>query len=284
MEFLIVTGLSGSGKSRVVDALEDIGFYCVDNMPPTLMSKFYELCFQAELEKIAVVTDIRGRELFARLSAELEEMRAAGKKYRLLFMDCEDQTLLNRFKETRRKHPLADKFTSIGLAITAERRMLSPIADCADYLIDTTHLTPSQLKERITQMFCGESSASMVVHILSFGFKYGASTESDLTFDVRCFPNPYYIEQLRPLTGKDKPVRDYVLGCEDVSQFLVRLYDMIDFLMPLYLKEGKSELVVAVGCTGGKHRSVTISEELAKHLTERGSRVVVTHRDIGKTR
>lgn len=282
MEFLIVTGLSGAGKSQVMNALEDIGFYCADNMPPSLMMKFHELCAQAELEKVAVVTDIRGRDLFKQLSGELEKMRLAQYRYNILFIDCADTVILNRFKETRRKHPLADKYTSLVNAIAAEREMLAPICDISDYLVDTTQLTTAQLKTRICEMFSGDNSGSMVVHIVSFGFKYGPHSESDLMFDVRCFPNPYYIPELRPLNGLDSPVSEYVLACDDVSAFLEKLHSLVEFMLPLYLKEGKSELVIGIGCTGGKHRSVTIAEELGRHLKQRDFRVVVSHRDIGK--
>lgn len=283
-EFLIVTGLSGAGKSIVVNALEDSGYYCVDNMPPMMILRFYRICMKSdEFDKVAVVTDIRGGEPFKTLITDLEVLKIQGNPFKVLFMNCSEDVLLNRFKETRRKHPLAEDYgESIETAIQAEVKMLEPAYKMADYLIDTTELSPTQLKNRVKDMFGGDVSEQMVVHIMSFGFKYGPNREADLLFDVRCFPNPYYVPELKHRTGLENCVREYVLKDEITRGFVVKLYDMIDYLLPLYKKEGKSELVVAIGCTGGKHRSVTIAENLGAYLMAKGNKVVITHRDITK--
>lgn len=285
MEFVIVTGMSGAGKSRAVAALEDIGYYCVDNMPPKLLPKFAELCLQSEdkLSRVAMVVDVRGGQMFDDLFEGLAALRSMGGDYRILFLDCDDQVLARRYKETRRQHPLiSDMITTVHDAITAERVMLKSLLDRANYRIDTTHLSTSQLKEQVTDLFLGDTTKAMMVQCLSFGFKYGYPSEADLVFDVRCFPNPFYIPELKQKTGLDKEVRDFVLDNEETQGFIRRLYDLIDYLLPLYRNEGKSQLVVAIGCTGGKHRSVTLAEELAGHIAKDGTKVTVSHRDIGK--
>lgn len=285
MEFLIVTGLSGAGKSIVINALEDSGFYCVDNMPPMMILRFYRICLksQEEFDKVAVVTDIRGGEPFRTLITDLEVLKIQQNPFKILFINCSEHVLLNRFKETRRKHPLADEYEdSIEAAVKAEIDLLKPAYKMADYLIDTTELTPTQLKNRVKDMFGGHASQQMVIRIMSFGFKYGPNREADLLFDVRCFPNPYYVPELKYHTGLESCVREYVLKDEVTRGFVTRLYDMIDYLLPLYKKESKSELVVAIGCTGGKHRSVTIAENLGAYLISKGNKVVISHRDITK--
>ena len=285
MEFLIVTGLSGAGKSLVVDALEDIGYYCVDNMPPVMILRFYRICLnsQEEFDKVAVVTDIRGGEPFRTLITDLEVLKVEKKPFKVLYINCSKHVLLNRYKETRRKHPLAEEFEgSVEQAIEEEIRMLEPAYKMSDYLIDTTELSPAQLKERVKEMFGGSVSAQMVIRVMSFGFKYGPNKEADLIFDVRCFPNPYYVPELKHHTGLESCVREYVMNDDSTMGFLSRLYDMIDYLLPLYQKEGKSELVVAMGCTGGKHRSVTIAENLGGYLASKGNKVLISHRDINK--
>lgn len=285
MEFLIVTGLSGAGKSIVINALEDSGFYCVDNMPPMMILRFYRICLksQEEFDKVAVVTDIRGGEPFRTLLTDLEVLKVQQNPFKVLFINCSEHVLLNRFKETRRKHPLADEYEdSIETAIHAEIAMLEPAYKMSDYLIDTTELSPTQLKNRVKDMFGGNVYEQMVIRIMSFGFKYGPNREADLLFDVRCFPNPYYVPELKNHTGLEACVREYVLKDEVTRGFVTRLYDMIDYLLPLYKKEGKSELVVAIGCTGGKHRSVTIAENLGAYFASKGNKVVISHRDINK--
>lgn len=284
MDFIIVTGLSGAGKSRAIAALEDIGFYCVDNMPPKLLSKFAELCIQSEnLSRVAMVVDVRGGTMFGDLFDALNYIKQMGSNYKILFLDCEDHILARRYKETRRQHPLSSLgFNNVLDAIAAERELLKSLFDRADYLINTTHLSSAQLRERITELFLGNSTQSLMVQCMSFGFKYGYPSEADLVFDVRCFPNPFYEAELKNKTGLDSSVRDYVLGFDEVQEFLKKLYDLVDFLLPFYCNEGKSQLVIAIGCTGGKHRSVTIAESLAKHISEQGYRVMANHRDIGK--
>ncbi len=285
MEFVIVTGLSGSGKSRTVDALEDIGFFCVDNMPPSFIHKFYSLCIDEQMEKVAVVTDTRSGDLFHGLTDTLKELTSKQMPYKLLFMECKDGILYNRFKETRRKHPLMDECGgSIRASVKKERELLEPLRGQADYLIDTTGTAPAQLKERIAELFLGDSVKGMKIHCMSFGFKYGAPTEADMVIDVRCLPNPFYIESLKPLTGLQHEVFDYVMEQEETKGFVNRFFQMVDYLMPLYSSEGKSSLVIAIGCTGGKHRSVTIAEALARHLKEQEYKASTMHRDITKGR
>ena len=236
MDFLIVTGLSGAGKSLVVDALEDIGYYCVDNMPPVMILRFYRICLnsQEEFDKVAVVTDIRGGEPFRTLITDLEVLKVEKKPFKVLYINCSKHVLLNRYKETRRKHPLAEDFEgSLEKAVEEEIRMLEPAYKMSDYLIDTTELSPAQLKERVKEMFGGNVSAQMVIRVMSFGFKYGPNKEADLIFDVRCFPNPYYVPELKHHTGLESCVREYVMKDNSTMGFLSRLYDMIDYLLPL---------------------------------------------------
>lgn len=285
MDFLIVTGLSGAGKSRAVDALEDIGFFCVDNLPPKLITRFAELAEQSDgkLSKVAVVTDVRGGDLFADFISELDILQTMKLHSKLLFLDCNDQVLMRRYKETRRRHPLIDnKDMSVEKAIKCERSLLMQARERADYIIDTTNLSAMQLKERISNIFLENISNSMLINCMSFGFKYGAPQEADLVFDVRCLPNPFYIDELKLKTGLDAPVSDYVMSWPQAVELLDRLIDLTDFLIPLYLSEGKSQLTIAFGCTGGKHRSVTFAEKLYKHLSEQGKRAAVNHRDILK--
>ena len=285
MEFLIVTGLSGAGKSRAMDALEDIGFYCADNIPPKLIATFYELSRQAKgtLSRVAVVTDIRGGDMFSSLLETLDRMKEEKKEYRLLFLDANDFVLVNRFKETRRKHPLSDNcLGSLEQAVRLERDVLRPVKERADYVIDTSLLSPAQLKERISGLFLGDASDALRIHCVSFGFKYGIPAEADLVMDVRCLPNPYYVEELKSLTGLDEPVRGYVMKWDQTKGFVRRFFDLVDFMIPLYCDEGKSQLVIAIGCTGGHHRSVTLAELLYNHLLQKDLRVSVNHRDIHK--
>ncbi|MFR2562780.1 MAG: RNase adapter RapZ, partial [Anaeromassilibacillus sp.] len=275
MEFLIVTGLSGAGKSRTVDALEDIGFYCVDNIPPKLIPTFYDLCAKAgnTFSRVAVVTDIRGGDMFSSLFETLDDLKNEDKHYRILFLDANDYVLINRFKETRRKHPLAENnLGSLEQAVKLEREILRPVREKADYIIDTSFLSPAQLKERISNLFLGDSSQALMVHCVSFGFKYGIPTEADLVFDVRCLPNPFYIEELKHLTGLDEPVYSYVMKWEQTKGVVQRLISLIDYMLPLYCDEGKSQLGIAIGCTGGKHRSVAMAQLLYDPLLENGHR------------
>ncbi len=285
MEFIIVTGLSGAGKSRAVNVLEDIGFYCVDNMPPKLLPKFAELCLQSQdkLSRVALVIDVRGGRQFEGLLDSLDELKRQGGEYKILFLECSDQVLARRYKETRRQHPLAASCGgSVIKAIELERTLLKAARARTDYLIDTSYLSPAQLRERLVGLFLGSEKSGMQVQSMSFGFKYGYPAEADLVLDVRCLPNPFYVDELKHKTGLDQDVRDYVLDKDVTKGFQTRLYSLIDYLLPLYSEEGKSQLVVAIGCTGGKHRSVALAEELARHVADQGIKVAVNHRDIGK--
>ena len=285
MDFVIVTGMSGAGKSRAVDALEDIGFYCIDNMPPKLISKFAEICLQSDgkISRVAIVTDVRGGELFQGLFDELDHLKDQEFSYKLMFLDASDAVLMRRYKETRRRHPLLDVVHgSIENALKSEWLLLKPARERADYIIDTTHLSAAQLKERISNIFLDNVMTGMLINCTSFGFKYGPATEADLVFDVRCLPNPFYVDELKKQTGLDQPVRDYVMKWPQSIELLNKIVDLVDFLIPYYLDEGKSQLVIAFGCTGGKHRSVTFAEYLYKHLSDKGHKVTVNHRDILK--
>lgn len=285
MEFVVVTGMSGAGKSRAISAMEDIGFYCVDNIPPQLIPTFHQLCRSAKqpFSRVAVVTDIRGGDMFNTLFDSLEQLRNERMDYKILFLDAADFVLSNRFKETRRKHPLADSYMgSLEQAVKLEREVLRPVRERADFIIDTSFLSPAQLKERISSLFLGNASDALMIHCVSFGFKYGVPAESDLVFDVRCLPNPFYVEELKNLTGLDEPVRSYVMRWEQTKGVVQRLISLIDYMLPLYCDEGKSQLMISLGCTGGKHRSVTLAQLLYNHLVEAGRRASVNHRDIRK--
>ena len=285
MDFLIVTGMSGAGKSRAIDALEDIGFYCVDNVPPQLISKVAEICLagNSRINRVAVVTDMRGGDLFYGLFEELDQMRDRGLAYKLLFIDAADSELIRRYKETRRRHPLLDLAAgNIAEAIRNERILLRPARERADFVIDTTHLSANELKQRMNTIFLDNIRNSMLISVMSFGFKYGVPPEVDLVFDVRCLPNPFYVDSLRSRTGLDQEVREYVMQAPESEELLEKLRDLVSFLIPLYQKEGKSQLMIGMGCTGGKHRSVTFAELLYQFLSEHNHNVRVLHRDISK--
>ncbi len=283
MEFVVVTGLSGAGKTQAMHSMEDIGFFCVDNLPPALIPVFYDLCLKSEsaMDRVAVVTDTRGGELFKSFFTAMESLKMEDKSYRILFLDASDGILVRRFKETRRKHPLSDDLGgSLEQAVRLEREMLRPVRESADFVIDTASLSPAQLKGRIAELFLTSASDSLAVHCISFGFKFGIPMEADLVLDVRCLPNPFYDQQLRPKTGLDPAVRDYVMENEETRGFLSRYTALLDYLLPLYAKEGKSQLVVAMGCTGGHHRSVALAQYTCDYLCDKGVKASVTHRDI----
>lgn len=283
MKFLIVTGLSGSGKSGAVNALEDIGYYCIDNIPPQLIPKFADICLQSngQMDKVAIVTDIRGGDMFYQLDGGLEYLRHSGPDVKILFLDASDDVLIKRYKETRRRHPLDEQcHGSLLSAITKERAVLSSIREAADYYIDTTDMSMAQLRDTVTDLFMDNPDDRMAVKVMSFGFKYGMCREADLVLDVRCLPNPFYIPELRKHTGLESCVRDYVMSFEQSRELEKKLRDLVDFLLPLYRQEGKTSLVIAFGCTGGKHRSVTFAENMHTYLEEKGVRTRVTHRDI----
>lgn len=285
MEFIIITGLSGAGKSVAMKNMEDIGYYCVDNLPPMLVSTFYELCEKStdeRMKKIAVVTDARAGNVFNDLFASLDKMKAEHKRFKILFLDARDDVILRRFKETRRKHPLSENAVSTEDAVTLERSLLMPVKSRADYVVDTSLLSPTQLKERISSLFLGNIALGLTVNCMSFGFKYGLPAEADLVFDVRCLPNPFYIPELKEHTGLESCVFDYVMQFEQSKGLAERIISLVDYTLPLYLSEGKSQLVIAVGCTGGKHRSVTLTRVLYNHILETGQRTIVHHRDINK--
>lgn len=282
MRFVIITGLSGAGKSQAVKHMEDFGFYCIDNLPPTLIPKFAELCHQSQgtLDKVALVIDIRGGMFFDDLSSSLEDLEELGYKYEILFLDAGDATLIKRFKETRRTHPLlSDGSISEGIAL--EREKLKHLKQRATNIIDTTNLIPSQLKDELKNIYVeGNESDNLIISIITFGFKHGIPLDADLVFDVRFLPNPYYIEELRDLTGDDMGVRNYVMGSPISVEFSNKLNDLISFLIPHYIKEGKNQLVIAIGCTGGRHRSITIAHILYNYLKEKGYRVLINNRDV----
>ncbi len=281
MRFVIITGLSGAGKSQAVKYLEDFGFYCIDNLPPTLIPKFAELCHQSQgaLDKVALVIDIRGGMFFDDLFTSLESLEALGYKYEILFLDASDNALIKRFKETRRNHPLSGD-GSISKGIALEREKLKELKARANNIIDTTNLRPAQLKDELTNIYVeGNESNNLIISIVSFGFKHGIPLDADLVFDVRFLPNPFYIEELRNFTGNDTKVREYVMNSPVSVEFSNKLNDMISFLIPQYIKEGKNQLVIAIGCTGGMHRSVTIAYVLYNYLKEKGYRVLMNHRD-----
>lgn len=285
MDFIIVTGLSGAGKTRAMHVLEDIGFYCVDNIPPLLIETFYDLCRNArskKMKKVAVVTDIRG-ESFDTLLPILTELKSHGKNYKILFLEAKDNVLTRRFVESRRKHPLSQLYDgSFTKAMQAERESLKQIRFAADYIIDTSYLAPAQLKQRISDIFLQDKWSAFAINCMSFGFKYGTPSEADLMFDVRCLPNPFYVEELKNLTGLDDSVNEYVMKFDETKGFISRLFSLVDYTIPLYRKEGKSQLVLAIGCTGGKHRSVALTQLLYSHFLETGQRTTVQHRDIKK--
>ena len=285
MELLIVTGMSGAGKSQAANALEDMGFYCVDNIPPAIIPSFVDLSNRSgdELSKMAIVTDIRGGNMFTEILGVLEDLKSRNINLKVLFLDASDEVLIRRYKENRRKHPLLNtKKMSITQAVEEEREMLEQIRSIADFVVDTSYISISQLKEKLSNIFFGSVATVLKIECKSFGFKYGTDTEADMVFDVRCLPNPFYIEELKNKTGLDSQVREYVMNSSESTEFYNRLIAFIDYSVPLYAKEGKSQLVIAFGCTGGKHRSVTFAELASAHLKKNNYDCITVHRDIQK--
>ena len=285
MEFLIITGLSGAGKSRAADVLEDLEYYCVDNMPVKLMPRFAELCLdtRGRYEKVALVTDVRERESFGELLSTIEELKAMDCTVRILYMDAELRTLVRRYKESRRPHPLAAPGYPIEKAIEREIELLSPIKDRADYVVDSTSLTLGMLQNRLYSLFAGDGKKrELSITVMSFGFKHGIPLEADLVFDARFLPNPYYVDELRPLCGLDLPVAEFVFSYQQTRTFMEKLEEMIDFLLPLYIEEGKLSLTIAIGCTGGRHRSVAIASALHAYFSAKGLRSTNLNRDLEK--
>jgi RNase adapter protein RapZ len=284
VRFVIITGMSGAGKSQAVHSFEDLGYFCIDNLPPLLIPKFAELAIQSggKINRIALVSDIRGGEFFPSLSEALLELEEVGLDYEILFLEADDNILIRRFKETRRRHPLASQ-GSITEGIKEERNLLATIRGKADKVIDTTELSPQQLKEEITSLYALDSEQeNILITLVAFGFKYGIPLDADLVFDVRFLPNPHYVETLRPMTGNDEEVKNYVWKWAITHKFFQKLVDLIEFLVPCYVKEGKPQLVIAVGCTGGKHRSVTVVNELEKILKGKNYKIIKESRDILK--
>lgn len=286
MQLVIVTGMSGAGKSRVVDSLEDIGFFCVDNMTPKLIPAFVGLLNDsAEIrEKVAIVADVRLGDSFSQLFSSLDELKGMDCEYKILFMDADNEVIFRRYQETRRKHPLSSVDTSKSLKdiIAEEREMLQKARNIADFVIDTSFLSTSQLKERIAKLFVDDVTKTMKISVVSFGFKYGLPKDSDLLFDVRCLPNPFYVPELKPKTGLQREVFDYVMSFEEAKNLEPKLTDLVTYLVPLYINEGKSQLTISVGCTGGKHRSVVFAEILCKAINDNGFKASVYHRDINR--
>ena len=284
MRFVIVTGMSGAGKSQAVNCLEDMNFYCVDNMPPVLIPKFAEICMSSlgVITNAAVVVDLRGGEMFKEISNVIENIKSIGVKPEILFLEADDNTIVKRYKETRRKHPLSRE-GKIEEGIEKEKQLLAEIRKKADYCIDTSSTHNQQLKKLLTKIFNEtDTSEGLIIDVMSFGFKYGIPNDADLVFDVRFLPNPFYIDELKHKNGTQKEVQDYVLQWPQTVKFMDKLYDMIDFLVPHYVEEGKPQLVIAIGCTGGMHRSVTMAEKLYDKLVEKKYKVVKHHRDMEK--
>ena len=283
MRFVIVTGLSGAGKTQAVRCLEDLGFFCVDNLPPTLIPKFAEACYQTDgkIDKIALVIDIRGGKFFDDLFESLKYLKEQEYKYEILFLDASDEVLVKRFKEVRRKHPLSPE-GRITSGISLERNKLKEVKNKADNIIDTSKLSARELKDTITKIFSenGQIETEIMITVVSFGFKYGIPVDSDLVFDVRFLPNPFYLPELKRFSGNDQPVSDYVMNHDVTKQFLDKFDDMLEFLIPNYHKEGKRQLIVSIGCTGGRHRSVAIANAVYEKLKERGHNANIEHRDI----
>lgn len=283
MRFVVVTGMSGGGKSTALKMLEDLGFYCVDNLPVPLIEKFVELIAMpdSEITKVALGLDVRADQPFGDVQKTLEKLKTNGYSFEILFMDASDTVLVKRYKETRRMHPLSPD-GRVAEGVERERKILEDIQKKADYVIDTSNLLTRELKEEMDRIFVqNEEYNSLMVTILSFGFKNGIPADADLVFDVRFLPNPFYIDELKHKTGNDREVQDYVMSFQEASVFMDKLVDMLDFLIPNYVKEGKYQLVVGIGCTGGKHRSVTLANALYARLKDRGNYgVKLYHRDV----
>ena len=283
MKFLIVSGMSGAGKSKAASILEDFGFYCVDNMPVALIPNFAEICMsnQGKYEKVALVTDVRGGERFDMLFEELDKLKAMGCPYEILFVEASPETIVHRYKETRRAHPLGNPCTSIEEAVHNERDVLKKVRAHANYIIDTTALPTAKLRDQLRKLFASEvPSAEMAVNVTSFGYKYGLPIEADLVFDVRFLPNPFYIDELKKHCGLDQDVYDFVFKFQQTQDFMKYLERLIAFLLPLYAAEGKSMLVIGIGCTGGQHRSVAVTKALAEFIRQKGYRATESHRDM----
>ena len=284
MELLIVSGRAGAGKSQALSSFEDMGFYCVDNVPPSMIPVFARMAQQlGRFPRVVVVTDVRTGDTSAELEQCLQELREAGIPFRILFLDCSDDEIERRYRETRRRHPLEGAGDgSITDAVRREKYMLNSIQEVADFRIDTTRISVKQLREQLISMFAEEPDRLMSVRFISFGYKYGVPEEADLMLDVRCLPNPFYVDELRHRTGLDADVRNYVFDSDSTAEVMSKVKSLLDTLLPLYREEGKTQLVVGIGCTGGRHRSVAVAEDLNSYINSLGYRSRVVHRDIGK--
>lgn len=284
MDLLIVSGLSGAGKSVSMNALEDIGYFCIDNIPPGLLPRLVEYSEAGEnrLEKVAVAMDIRGARNSREIMEALSQLDAKKVPYHILFIDAADEVLQRRYKETRRRHPMSiAQGLSTAEALEKERRILRPLAERADYLIDTSWLSTAQNRERVVSMFSpgGSVNDAMALTVVSFGFKFGLPKEADIVFDVRCLPNPFYVPELKHKTGLDQEVVDYVMRAPESQELLRRIESLLEYALPLYVKEGKSQLMIAVGCTGGKHRSITFARQIGAFCEQKGYHPSIQHRD-----
>ncbi len=285
MDFLIITGLSGAGKSRVAAVLEDMNYYCVDNMPVALMPKFTELCLatHGKYERVALVTDVRAWGSYSELFIALEEMQKMGCDHKILFIEAEIATIVKRYKETRRRHPIAQDGESIEHAVRREIELLRSVKEKADYVIDSSDLTLGQLQRKLYGMFGGtQDEKGITITVSSFGFKHGIPLDADMVFDVRFLPNPYYSQDLKELNGLDERVKEFIFKYDMTTEFLHHLTGFVSFLLPHFIEEGKSYLSICIGCTGGHHRSVAIAQYLAEDLSSKGYRVECIHRDIEK--
>ncbi len=283
-ELVIITGLSGAGKSTAIGFMEDVGYYCIDNMPPFLLTSFLDLLSkQTDHRKVAIVIDIRSTENFDSVANVLADVERYDYNVKVVYLDIKTHIALKRYKLTRRKHPFADRFNGdISKALAYEKEIMTPIRSRADFIIDTSDISGNQLRSRLTQILIGSDKDIMHINVMSFGFKHGIPTEADFVIDVRCLPNPYWVENLKTKTGLDSEVRDYVFSFKESKELLDKLIDMLDFLNPLYIREGKSQIVFAIGCTGGNHRSVAIAEALKEHFEKKWDNVSVNHRDINR--
>ncbi len=283
MRFVIVTGMSGSGKGATLKLLEDVGFYCVDNLPVPLIPKFFDLLLipSNEISKVALGLDVRADQSFLDVAKTLHKLRNKGIAFEVLFLETSDEVILKRYKESRRIHPLSNG-GSLSDGLAKERMALQPIKEEAEYIIDTSTLLIRELKEEIDKIFVGNKEYNnLIVNIISFGFKHGMPADADLVFDVRFLPNPFYIDELKNKTGNDKEVQQFVMSFTEATEFMEKLVDMIQFLIPNYVKEGKYQLVIAIGCTGGKHRSVTLANALYERLKDKGNYgLTIKHRDL----
>ncbi len=285
MEFLIVSGMSGGGKSRTLQNLEDLGFYCVDNLPEEMIPQFAQLCMatKGRFDRVALVTDVRSGVSFEGFCTALEGVEQLGCPYSVVFIEADTPVLIKRFKETRRKHPLNPDGTDLVGAVERERALLEPIRNRANFVVDTSHLSAGKLRGVLINMFAGEQrDHAMTVHVLSFGFKHGLPMDADLVFDVRMLPNPFYIAELKHKTGLDAPVRDFVFSYQQTKTFVEKTKDLLAYTLPFYVEEGKTSLVIAIGCTGGHHRSVAVAKELADSISKLGFVTHLGHRDLSR--